>query len=117
MTAFLVDSFTDTATTALQSHTADVGGAWSRHSSSAASDLTIDSTGLRLRTTSASTVAYQNAATPPSADYIVAVDLIRIAAAGSGTHAAGIMARTVSGATACQPQANCTALSTCSVPE
>jgi hypothetical protein len=95
---FLSDSFTDTAGTTLASHSPEVGGAWSKHTSSGSANASIDATGGRLQSDAATTSipTYQNAATPPAADYVVRATVTRTAAA-TGTQAAGVMLRAVNG--------------------
>lgn len=90
--AFLVDTFTDTANTALNLHTPDTGGAWTEVQGSG--NPKIDPSGTLACFNNSESVAV-NAATPPSADYTVSGTVHK---PSGGFGHAGVMARASSGA-------------------
>lgn len=71
--AFVSDTFTDTAGTALTAHTPDTGGAWAKfYTTGYPGDADIISGGLLgAADTDNDQGFFYNAATPPSADYVV----------------------------------------------
>lgn len=70
MAAFLSDTFTEAGSTALQSHTPEVGGSWTKHSSYSGGAFTVGA-GNGLVTSVDAATLYYNDATPPGADYVV----------------------------------------------
>src|SRR3990167_6827625 len=88
--AFVSDTFTDTDTTALQSHTGETGATWTAHPS-----LVLNSTisGNRLAPpSSVDTSAYYASGAPSAAEYDVQADFIRYATL-SGSVDGGITGR------------------------
>ena len=75
MAFFLVDTFTEASDTALQSHTPDVGGTWSKHPDYPGG-VTVNSAGGYAEGDSPTvTGIYTNSAVPSSADYYVEAEL------------------------------------------
>lgn len=87
MTTIVSDSFTDTATTALASHTGETGATWTKHGINASGTAEI-SNANRLRGTSAgaSLVLHYASGVPGSADYYVEAS-IKFLSMLSGTYA------------------------------
>lgn len=76
MADIVLDTFTEASSTALESHTADVGGAWSRHPAFATGAATVGAgTGKVVVTGGPPAPVFINAAVPPSADYSVAATI------------------------------------------
>lgn len=78
--SFATDTFTDTAGTALASHTMDSGGPWTKHTIYAAGAGFISGTGTRARGDggSGNLALYWAAGSPASADYTVTADVVAV---------------------------------------
>src|SRR3546814_9399686 len=70
--SFVSDSFTDTAGTALASHTGETGASWTQHPSFAAG-MTITDANRCRPSSSGSIIAYYASGVPAGADYEVSV--------------------------------------------
>lgn len=83
------DSLTDTFPTALQSHTANTGQSWSRHSS--VGGMTFTGGGGKIQTDGAQVTVYKSSWVPAAADYDVITTLVRDSSgsAGSASYSAG----------------------------
>ena len=98
MANFVADTFTDTDSTALTAHTPDTGGTWTVHGSSIGTP-TVPIVSNKLDASSWGLYgAYYNTATPPSADYVVAVD-VQTDGTSDTTSGGGVFARLSSSAT------------------
>jgi lysophospholipase L1-like esterase len=75
--AFGRDFFTDTAGTGLASHTATLGGGWTKHSSYATGDIVISNANRARQNAAALSVYYLTNATP-SNDYRVVLDAVTL---------------------------------------
>lgn len=77
MATFLNDTFTDTASTALASHTGETGATWTEHTSYGTGDAVI-SNANRCRCTTTNLTSYHASGSPAAADYDVEAVLRRI---------------------------------------
>ena len=93
----LTDTFTDTAGTALTSHTADAGGSWTMVSGT--SPVITAAGRVRNGVAGASSLLAYHSAVPPSADYEVSVDVVQISVTTS--QIAGLITRYDSGSDSC----------------
>lgn len=74
MAIFVSDSFTDTDSTALQSHTGETGATWTKHASGLGADAIINNNQLAF--TDAAGAEYYASGTPASAEYDVEADVV-----------------------------------------
>lgn len=82
------DTFTGVDGTALESHTPDVGGVWTKHTASGAGSLVLDTNRLR-NATDAVTRIYYLTTDPRSADYDVEATVVNLSANASTTGVLG----------------------------
>lgn len=91
MAAFVNDTFTDTAGTALTAHTGETGATWAEHPDQSADDLVITAAG-RLRPSAAGaegTFCFASG-TPPGKDYYVEAPVRFVTKPGSGFVGVGV---------------------------
>lgn len=93
-TAFSSDSFTDTSGTVITSHTSDTSHTWAiQPTNGGTSRLSVSPAGRLYYSTAGSLPFYMSSVTPPSADYLVEVEIRNLGGTIQSSTRAGVMAR------------------------
>lgn len=95
MATFVNDTMTEASNTALESHTPETGGAWSKQSGFTAG-ATVDATEDRCKGDTSTTAIYQNAGAPAGVDYDVQAT-VRMTSLATSPHV-GLIARAAAAA-------------------
>lgn len=90
MAIFVSDTFTESTTVELSTHTGETGATWAKHIDYSGGSLSVDSIGDRVYCTTASTAGYYASGTPAGAEYDIEFDLY---IHSNDTGSAGIMGR------------------------